>query len=209
MFDFSSSFQNTGPVPSAFRWNQSASEAIAQSKRAGLPLLILFTHQMSQPGVELESMLGSVPELNNASVPPCVPLRIDFANQDTARSDYYRALKARYQPHGFPVLIMTLPDGTEVARQTGYNSEWKSRTTQWVRSATDQSKKRMEARRKEMEKFGYRMWSDRQGKQVWAKLNGLEANQALFITEWGEPFRTFINRLSDADQVLLPKNADG
>ncbi len=119
MFDFSSSFQNSGQAASAVRWNQSASEAISQSKRTGLPLLILFTHQMSQPGVELETMLNVAPELSNADAPPWVLLRIDFANQDTARSDYYRSLKARYKPNGFPVLLMTLPDGTEVARQTG------------------------------------------------------------------------------------------
>lgn len=209
MFDFSSSFQNSGPAPSAVRWNQSASEAIAQSKRTGLPLLILFTHQMSQPGVELETLLSALPELCNADAPPCVLLRVDFGNHDTARSDYYRSLKTRYKPSGFPVLLMTLPDGTEVARQTGYNAEWKSRTTQWIHYVTEQSKKRTEARRREMEKFGYRMWSDRQGTQVWARLEKVDANQALFISEWGEPFRTFISRLSDADQARLPKNAEG
>lgn len=209
MFDFSSSFQNSGQAASAVRWNQSASEAISQSKRTGLPLLILFTHQMSQPGVELETMLNVAPELSNADAPPWVLLRIDFANQDTARSDYYRSLKARYKPNGFPVLLMTLPDGTEVARQTDYNKEWKSRTTQWMRYATEQSKKRTEVRRKEMEKYSYRMWSDRQGTQVWAKLEKVDANQAVFISEWGETFRTFISRLSDADQARLPKNAGG
>lgn len=205
MFDFSSSFQNSGSGPSAVRWNQSASEAISQSKRTGLPLLILFTQQMSQPGVELETLLNVVPELNNAEAPSCVPLRVDFANQDTARSDYYRSLKTRYKLNGFPVLLMTLPDGTEVARQTGYNSEWKTRTTQLVRYATEQSKKRTEARRKEMGKFGYRMWSDRQGTQVWARLDNVDATQAVFVSEWGEPFRTFISRLSDADQARLAK----
>ncbi len=209
MFDFSSSFQNSGSGPSAVRWNPSVSESIAQSKRAGLPLLILFTHQMSQPGVELERVLNSVPELSNADAPPCVLLRVDFANQDTARSDYYRSLKARYKPNGFPVLLMTLPDGTEVARQTGYNSEWKSRTTQWIHYATELSKKRGESRRKEMEKFGYRMWSDRQGTQVWARLEKVDANQAVFISEWGEPFRTFISRLSDEDQARLTKKVEG
>ncbi len=78
-----------------------------------------------------------------------------------------------------------------------------------MRYATEQSKKRTEVRRKEMEKYSYRMWSDRQGTQVWAKLEKVDANQAVFISEWGETFRTFISRLSDADQARLPKNAGG
>lgn len=205
MFDFTSSFQNAGTAASLARWNQSGSEAISQSKRTGLPLLILFTHQLSQPGVELESMLNVLPELGNVAAPTCILLRVDFSNQDTARSDYYRSLKARYKPNGYPVLVMTLPDGTEVARQTGYHPEWKSRTTHWMSYATEQSRKRTESRRKEMEKFGYRMWSDKQGTQVWARLDKVDANQAVFISEWGEPFRTFISRLSDADQARLPK----
>ncbi|MEI6534549.1 MAG: hypothetical protein WCN98_04350 [Verrucomicrobiaceae bacterium] len=209
LFDFSSSFQNSGSLQASARWKRSATEAISESRRTALPLLILLTHQMSQPGAELETMLGGVPELGNPDTQRFVLLRVDYADQNTAHSEYYLSLKKRYQPHGFPVLLVTLPDGTEVARQTGYSSEWKSRTTQWINYAAEQSKKRAGTRRKEMEKFGYRMWSDRQGTQVWARLEKVDANQAVFISEWGEPFRTFISRLSDADQARLTKKAEG
>lgn len=209
MFDFSSSFSNPSSVAAQARWNRSASEAISQSKRTGLPLLILFTLQMSQPGAELETMLSELPEIGNPDAPRFVLLRVDYADQDTARSDYYRSLKTRYKLNGFPVLLVAMPDGAEVARQTGYNKEWKSRTTHWVTYAEEQSKKRVEARRKEMGKYGYRMWSDRAGTGVFARLDKVDANQAVFITEWGESFRTFVSRLSDADQARLTKNANG
>lgn len=209
MFDFNSSFSNSGSMAAQNRWNRSASESIAQSKRTGLPLLILFTHQSSQPGVALEAIMAGAPELGSPDAPYFVPLRVDYADQDTAHSNYYQSLKTRYKPNGYPVLVATLPDGTEVARQTGYNPEWKGRTMQWIHYAKEQAQKRTDSRRKDMEKYGYRNWSDKQGTPVWARLEKVDANQAIFVSEWGEPFRTFISRLSDADQARLPKNTEG
>ena len=56
-----------------------------------------------------------------------------------------------------------------------------------------------------MESTGYRLWGAPNGEKIFAKLIGVDANQATFTGEWGGEFRTFITRLSEADQEWISK----
>ena len=94
----------------------------------------------------LEAMLNTAPEAA-AIGQHFIPLYIDFADKETRDSLYYRALLDRYKPRGYPVLLVALPDGTEVMRQSGYagetrtEPEWRKRTLQFITAAVAQSDK--------------------------------------------------------------------
>jgi hypothetical protein len=214
LLDFSSAFSR-GPARSrTMDWRRSGSEAAVEARRSGRPFLILLTDEHIPAATSLQTMLAAQPDTGTLIETEFVPLLVDFGDKDTRDSLYYRALRDRYKPRGFPVLIAALPDGTEITRQTGYSTdaqtgpEWKRRTLQWVKAAAAQSGKTAAARRKRLEATGYREWSSKSGAPVFAKLVKVDANQAIFISEWGETFRTFVSRLAESEQARLVPGQD-
>jgi len=192
-------------------WRRSGSDAAAEARQLGIPLLIFFSNHATPTAAMLESMLNAAPEA--ASIGQhFIPLYIDFGDKDTRDSPYYRAMLDRYKPRGYPVLLVVLPDGSEVTRQSGYagetklEPEWRKRTLQVINAAVAQSDKAAAVRRKRLEQEGYRTWTNNQGKPVFAKLELLDANQATFTGEWGVTFRTFTNRLSDSDRAAIEQH---
>lgn len=211
VFDFSSAFSQGMTRGNMVNWRQSGSDAVQEARRFGKPMLILLSEPQVPTCVFLETMMGVNPAAAAAVQPRFVPLRVDVSDKRTMNSDYYRALKARLKPRGYPLLVVTLPDGTEVSRQQGYASEskyetdWQKRTLAWIEASHAQSEKAAAARRKRLESEGYRTWTNAQGLPVFAKLVKLDANQATFVSEWGEPYRTFTNRLSESDRLAIEK----
>jgi hypothetical protein len=208
LFDFSSAFSGGGMTSRAVTWRRSGSDAAAEARRAGVPLLIFFSNRSSPTATMLEVMLNTAPEAATIGQ-QYIPLYIDFASKETRESLYYRAVLDRYKPRGYPVLLVALPDGSEVVRQSGYagetrtEPEWRKRTLQFISAAVAQSDKAAALRRKRLEQEGYRTWTNNQGKPVFARLETLDANQATFTGEWGESFRTFTSRLSEADRLAI------
>lgn len=208
VFDFSSAFSGGGMTSRIVNWRRSGSDAAGEARRTGIPLLIFFSNHATPTAAMLETMLNTAPEAAKVGQ-HFIPLYIDFAGKETRDSLYYRALLERYKPRGYPVLLVALPDGTEVVRQSGYagetrmEPEWRKRTLQFITAAATQSDKAAAVRRKRLEQQGYRTWTNNQGKPVFAKLEKLDANQAAFTGEWGETFRTFTSRLSESDRLAI------
>ncbi|MFZ4594346.1 MAG: thioredoxin family protein [Verrucomicrobiaceae bacterium] len=204
LFDFSGMLQTsaTGRVS----WQKSATEATREARTTGRPLLIFLTHQSSAPAQQMEKSLMASPAFAALVREHCIALRVDFAQQDTARSEVYQALKKRLEVRGYPNLILTLPDGVEVLRLTGFNAKNNDaqRYLNTLQSSVERSAKLAGERRLKLEKEqGYRVWTSRDGSPVFARLTALDANMATFTGEWGESFKTFLTRLSDADQAWI------
>jgi hypothetical protein len=210
LLDFSSAFSRSGPARSStLDWHHSGTDAALESRRSGRPMLLFLVDSHIPAAISLQTTLATKPETGTLIESHFVPLMVDYGDKDTRDSLYYRAMRDRYKPRGFPVLIAVLPDGTEVSRQSGYTVEtkdrpdWDRRTLEWIRSAGTQSEKAITARRKRMESSGYREWKSKSGAPVFAKLVKVDANQAVFVSEWGETFRTFTSRLAEEEQPRL------
>jgi hypothetical protein len=128
---------------------------------------------------------------------------MDFADKSTVDSDFYQAFKDRLKVKGYPTLLVTLPDGTEVLRLSGYKHENEVGYMLKLRESVASCEKAMEARRKRMAPSGYRPWTDKKGVVVYARLDKADANMLSLTTEWGTKFNTFTNRLSDEDQAWI------
>jgi thioredoxin-related protein len=191
--------------PQLNNWRRSAEDAIKEARLGNKLLLILFAHTQLELSQQLEATLLILPEFRKTVEKDFVLLRIDYSDSDTARSAYYQGLKTRFKVRGFPTLIATLPNGHEVLRCTGYQPEWKSRYLTNIKSCIENSAKMKEHRRKQMQTTGYRLWTDKNGAEVFAKLNKVDANQLTLTSEWGDEFHTFSTRLSDADQAWIEK----
>lgn len=210
MFDFSNVVQTQAQSFGRVGWHSSLTTAAEDARRSGKPLLILFTHQGSSSAQALENTLMLTPDFRTLVSEEFVPLRINYADTDTRQSPYYRDFKERLDAKGYPTVVITLPDGKEVDRIAGYNEknagENIAYTKDYLRrlqNAVANSKKGVEARRQQMEAQGYRTWTSKDGTKVFARLDKLDANMATFTTEWGEPFKTFLTRLSEEDQAQI------
>jgi hypothetical protein len=206
MFDFSSMLPGQASAGGAVAWQRSATVAAKQARINGTPLLIYATHKSSVPSQQMERTLMASAEFQALSE-KFVPLLVDYSDQDTSRSDLYRELKNRYDLRGYPALIVALPDGTEVTRLTGYNvkTEGIAKTyADTLQRSLTQVDKRTNERRASLERSeGYRLWKNKDGKPVFARLAALDANMGTFTSEWGESFKTFLSRLSEEDQAWI------
>lgn len=201
LYDFASAFDNPGQNRLA-HWRRSGADAIAEAKRKGLPLLIFFTHRSSNTAQDMDAALSSTAELTS-DTPRFVPVRIDFSEKITETSDYYRSLRDRYKPRGFPVLILALPDGMELTRQTGCSKDWVTGAKRWLDDAASRAQSGVTLHRKHLEAQKYRLWKNSDGQEIFAKLESQDANKLVFTNEWGETIHTFVNRLSKADQERI------
>ncbi len=62
-------------------------------------------------------------------------------------SDFYQAFKDRLKVKGYPTLLVTLPDGTEVMRLSGYSNEYEVGYMLKLRESVASREKAMEVRR--------------------------------------------------------------
>ena len=208
MFDFSNVVQTQAQNFGRVGWHSSLTTAAQDARRSGKPLLILFTHQGSSAAQALENTLVLTPDFRTLVSEQYVPLRINYGDADTRQSPYYRDFKAKLEAKGYPTVVVTLPDGTEVERIAGYNEKSAGENSAYTKAylkrlqiAVEDSKKATMARRQKLESQRYRTWTSKDGTHVFARLDTLDANMATFTTEWGEPFKTFLSRLSEEDQA--------
>jgi hypothetical protein len=203
-FDFSSMVPGHSLAATQVIWLRSAMQAGSKSRLTGTPLLIYATHIASQPCHDIESTLIASPAFRSLAQESFIPLLVDYSDQDTSRSTLYRDLKSRFEVHGYPTLVVTLPDGTEVSRLTGYKKENEKKYLETLQASVVKAGKLTSERRAKLEKGnGYRMWKNKDGNPVFAKLTALDANMGTFTSEWGESFKTFLTRLSPEDQAWI------
>lgn len=204
MFDFSSMLPGQGREKSQVIWQRSATLAARQSRLTSMPLLLYVTHRSSKPAQDIERTLMASPAFQSLAQEKFVPLLVDYSDQATTQSTLYRELKSRFEVRGYPALIVTLPNGTEVTRLTGYKTESEKRYLEMLQAAADKAEKLNTERRAKLEKeSGYRTWKNKDGKPVFARLTALDANMGTFTGEWGEDFKTFLTRLSEEDQAWI------
>ncbi len=203
-FDLSGMLPGQAGAATQVVWERSATVAGSKSRTMGLPLLIYATHTASQPCHDMEATLMMSPAFRTLARDNFIPLLVDYSDQGTRRSTMYRELKTRFDVHGYPALLVILPDGTEVSRLTGYKKENEKRYLETLQSAVARSEKLTAERRARLEKQGdYRVWKSKDGKAVFARLAALDANMGTFTGEWGETFKTFLTRLSEEDQAWI------
>lgn len=203
LFDFSTVMKNNTRGTGRVAWKQSAAEAIDQARLTGKPLLVFFTSEHSPAARTMERTMGLAEEFCLLTEQNFVPLRIDFSDVDTQRSEFYKSFRERLEPRGYPTMLVILPDGTEITRLSGYKTEYQEGYIKRLQQAVEKSRKAAEQRREGMLKEGYRLWTNKQEVGVFAKLVKLDANMGTFTGEWGNTFTTFITRLSEKDQAWI------
>lgn len=188
-------------------WYVSYDEAMTASRQSGKPVLIWFTHSGSSPLCKvLSAELFSTNLFEKWASEKVIRLRVDSAvyddNEDlkARKIEYVKKLKKRYKILGAPVVLMVSPREAIFGRYVGYRSGdpgfYLGRLKNSYRVAMEDYGKW----RDEMEEKGYRVWHDRRGRTVFAKLLRYSKGRLLLVEPDGTKSQTTESKLSRADR---------
>lgn len=199
-------------------WEESEKLASQRSVREGKPMLIWFTNSQNSPMCKAVSQeLFSEHDFGDWATENLVRLRIDDhvdvtdpnMSIDDAQQleyrikDYNSKLKKQYKVMGYPSLVMVSPSGEVVGRYRGYKRGDAKFLWGQLKQAKVVSDTAYQGWRAGMEKKGYREWSDRRGRKIFAKLVSYNRGNLVLIEPDGGRARTQENSLSDKDREWI------
>lgn len=199
-------------------WETDEKVARRRSLSEGKPLLIWFTDSSGSPLCRtLDKELFSTPEFESWASSRLVRLRVDaiynerleggsIDEQFTYNIDRRRAvaeLKKRYKILGHPSLVMLKPDGEVVGRYRGFKRGQADYFWGLMKHGEAVASTAYASWRADMEKKGYRTWSDGRDRSLFAKLLSYKNGQLVLIEPDGTRSRTREGSLSGVDQKWI------
>lgn len=199
-------------------WEASETIARRRSAREGKPMLIWFTDSQSSPMCKAVAQeLFSKPEFGAWATEKLVRLRVDanivaddpglsLDDKETRKIDirsYNSELRKRYKVLGYPTFVMLNTSGEVVGRYRGYkrgDADFFWGQLKHGQIVADNANKSWRAN---LAKKGYREWSDRKGRVIFARLVQYHKGTLTFIEPDGSRSRTSEEKLSDDDRVWI------
>lgn len=199
-------------------WEDSETIARQRASREGKPLLIWFTDSARSPMCKAISQeLFSTPEFESWASEKIIRLRVDaniqvtdpdisLAEKDArylAMKNYVARLKKSYKVLGHPTLVMLNPGGEVLGKYRGYQRGEDDYKWGLIKQAEAVSANAYQEWKKSLEKKGYREWTDRKDRKVFAKLAGYSKGTLILVEPDGTRSRTHEDKLSNADQTWI------
>ncbi len=166
-------------------WELSETLARKRAARDGKPLLIWFTDSKQSPMCKaLSQELFSLPDFEKWAVENTIRLRVDASQslddpglsldqRESQRVDvrrYVADLKKRYKVLGHPSVLMLNPSGEVIGRYRGYKRGQAEFFWGQLKHALEVSNRVHGELKQSLAGKGYRDWTNRQGKKVFARL---------------------------------------
>jgi hypothetical protein len=198
--------------PSRGPWEQSETMARQRAAREGKCLLIWFTDTMRSPSCKvLSAELFSTSDFEQWAAPKLVRLRVDSyvpqsgldMDQRSRRLDYVEAMRKRHKVMGNPTVVVCAPQGDVIARYRGYSRGQSDFYWGRIKSAEIVGSEAYRKWRADLEKRGYREWSDRRGRKLFARLTGYRDGELWLVEPDGTQSKTQERKLSEADRLWI------
>lgn len=111
----------TSSNPPVFEWHAPGPEAAARAEQDGKPILYFFTAEWCAPCHHLKRTVFADPEKAATIVASFVPVEVQDTRVETGKNapEVDEAIE-RYRVSSLPTMVVALPDGEEVANQSGY-----------------------------------------------------------------------------------------
>ena len=199
-------------------WELSETVAKKRAAREGKPVLVWFTDSKVSPMCKaLSQELFSTPDFEKWAMEHVIRLRVD-ANQslddealsldqrETMRVDvrrYVSELKKRYRVMGSPSLFMLNPSGEIIGRYRGYKRGQAEFLWGQLKHALEVSNRVHEERKQSLASKGYRDWTGRDGRKVFARLIRYRDGNLQLVEPDGTLCETRVGKLSDEDQAWI------
>ncbi|MGB2009989.1 MAG: thioredoxin fold domain-containing protein [Akkermansiaceae bacterium] len=197
-------------------WHQSYVQATQQSRQKGRALLIWFTDSLYSPTCRhLSEEVFSTPDFEQWAAEHIIRLRVDKRIPGRERSTdlgvrkmkYIEKLINRYGVKGCPTVILLRPGGEVHASYRGYKKGDGEYYWARMKQAVITIDKGYAQWREKYQKRGYRVWTNRDGRQTFAKLYRYRDDMVTLVDPDGKKGKTSFSKLSGADQawILLEK----
>lgn len=199
-------------------WEDSETIARQRAAREGKPLLIWFTDSSRSPMCKaINQELFSTPEFESWASEKLVRLRVDaniqvndpdisLAEKDArylAMKNYVARMKKTYKVLGHPTLVLLNPGGEVLGKYRGYQRGESDYKWGLIRQGEAASVNAYQEWKKSLEKKGYREWTDRKDRKVFAKLTSYSKGTLTLIEPDGTRSRTHEDKLSNSDQAWI------
>ncbi len=210
--DFEEEFEDLWKKPENTSWHVSYVQAMGQSRETGKPVLVWFTNSQRSPLCRvLSNELFSNQGFDSWASKNIVRLRVDEnikgegkgENAWTQKQNYIKALKKKYRVHGHPTVIILSPSGGNFAEYRGYKKGGADYYWAKIKTAISKAEDDYGAWLEKLEKRGYRMWTNRQGRKVFSKLYRYSDGKVTLIDPDGKRGVTSFSKLSEADQAWI------
>ncbi len=204
-------------------WEQSITIARRRAMREGKPLLIWFTDSERSPKCKtLSRELFSTKKFEKWAQENVIRLQVDpstdisemnlsLAQQETMLSElrtYVNRLKKKYRVMGTPSLVLLSPSGAVTGRYRGYQKGESEFTWGLIKQGVVSANHSYKAWRKDLEKRGYREWTDRRGRTVFAKLVQYDKGTLTLIEPDGARSETHESKLSSRDKEWIAEQKE-
>jgi thioredoxin-related protein len=199
-------------------WEQSETIAKRRAMREGKPMLIWFTDSARSPMCKaLSQELLQRPDFEEWASEKIIRLRVDsnvmvddanlsLDEKETRLIELKRhvaRMKKQYKVLGSPVMVMLNPAGEVIGRYRGYKRGDADFTWGLIKQGEAASAHALKDWRASMQAKGYREWSDRNDRTVFAKLARYSDGTLILIEPDGTRSKTHENRISDKDRAWI------
>lgn len=191
-------------------WEVSYTEATRRAVREGRPILIWFTDTKRSPMCKsLSAEVFSDPAFDAWAYEHLIRLRVDFnvtgkdEDEELRKKAYLAKLKKRYKVMGLPMVLVMAPDGTVTGRYKGYRRGEGEFYWGRIKNATITAEEQQVKWMASMKKKGYRVWKNRKGKQVFARLLRYRMGELLLVEPSGKRLLAKEKQLSDDDRAWI------
>jgi thioredoxin-related protein len=199
-------------------WEQSESVARQRAALEGKPLLIWFTDSARSPMCNaLSQELFSTPQFEKWASEKLVRLRVDanlqaddpdlsLDEKESRRVDlkhYVTRLEKTYKVLGHPSVVLLNPGGEVIGHYRGYKRGDADFFWGRIKHGEAVAANAYKEWRVGMEKKGYREWSDRKDRKLFAKLASYSNGTLVLIQTDGTRCQTQESNLSDKDRSWI------
>jgi hypothetical protein len=218
------------------QWHRSPRAARDIASRENRCMLLVFTgspgargdagHAGARVSRQLNAEVFATPSFNEFALDRLVLSYLDFTRSSNLelkgaeldRENAMKHCKESLNVRGFPTVILFAPDGSEIARWTGYSTDpktGKGRATEYFAEieravlAHEAQANATQRRRENLRAQGYREWSSAQGSRLFAKLVEFDARTAVFRDEEGRDRTVSLRQLGIADRELITRKRLG
>jgi thiol-disulfide isomerase/thioredoxin len=193
-------------------WEVSETKALQLAARDGKAVLLWFTATNSPLCRSVDQELFSDPAFAAWADEHLIRLKVESnprISSDTIGGrlhreleirNYVQDLKKRYRIMGTPSFVLLNSSGEVLGRYRGYKRGDARHFWGQLKHGVGVSEKRHAAWRASLEQKGYRNWTDRKGRVIFAKLSRYSQGEVFFITPDGSRSKTHESNLSKADR---------
>ena len=195
-------------------WLTSYKEATRLAQKEKRPLLIVF---INSKGTQLERALSTevfgANEFGEWAAGKVIRLEFDEAvtgnsDEKIRKQKYITQMKEKYKVQGSPYAVLQLPDGSVVSRYRGYKQGNQDFYFGRLQNDVKLHQKSIDAWTSDMERKGYRMWTNRKGRTIFAKPTGFKQSRVSLVEPDGRKSQVHISDLSDDDKTFIQSKVD-